>query len=46
MRWSNEPRKDTREESLAANYSLLRMACSRVISNDDTFITRWSQYNF
>ncbi len=39
--------KDTEgEESLAANFSLLRMACSRVISNDDTFITRRSQYIF
>ena len=47
VRWSREPRRTSvGEESWAASLSRLRMACSRVITNDDTQSRRSSQYIF
>jgi len=47
VRWSNEPRRTPlAEESLAASLSRLRVAYSRVIVIDDTFIRELSQYIF
>ncbi len=39
VRWSSEPRRTPlAEESLAASLSRLLVACSRVITNDDTLL--------
>jgi hypothetical protein len=39
VRWSSEPRRTpVAEESWAASFSRLRMACSRVITSDDTYM--------
>jgi hypothetical protein len=47
VRWSKEPRRTSAgEESWAASLSRLRMACFRVIDNDDTTTKGSSQYIF
>ena len=47
VRWSSEPRRTPlAEESWAASLSRFRMACSRVIYNDDTYSAKTSQYIF
>ena len=47
VRWSSEPRRmPIAGGSWAASFSRLRIACFRVISNDDTHITEASQYIF
>ena len=45
VRWTSEPRRTpTGEERCPASFSRLRMACSRVIYNDDTLPAKASQY--
>jgi hypothetical protein len=47
MRWSSEPRRTLAgEESWAASLSRLRIACYRVINDDDTIQTQILSIHF